>query len=85
MKSELNCKLSEQTSPQDGDGWHKVQLEASRQSCQYWDGSCLTSLLIMWMMGKNVPSATADHKKLGMADMPDGHAAIQRELSWPAK
>lgn len=39
----------------------------------------------MWMMGKNVPSATADHKKLGMADMPDGHAAIQRELSWPAK
>lgn len=37
-------------------------------------------------MGNTVLSAPADHKNLGgMADMPDGHTAIHRDLSWLAK
>jgi len=50
---------------------------------QYRVQSCSTSSLMIWMTGQSAPSSKfGDDTKLGeVADMSEGHAAIQRDLN----
>jgi len=49
---------------------------------QYWVWSCLTSSLMIWMMGQSVPSVKKRTFKLrGVVDTPEGHAVIQGTLA----
>lgn len=46
---------------------------------QYWIQSCLTTSLMIWILGQNVHSNlfAEDTKERGVADTPVGHAPIQ--------
>lgn len=50
---------------------------------EYWVQSCLTPSLMISILGQCILSTFADDKKLGrVADMPEGPAAVQSNLSW---